>query len=85
MCGLFATPTPPPIMEPPPPPIMEQESEREEVGRDLERRRAAARRGFESTWLTRLTRGSRVGVPGGGAATQQPQQPQTVLRKIMGA
>ena len=84
MCGLFATPTPPPppIMEPPPPPIMEQESEREEVGRDLERRRAAARRGFESTWLTR---GSRTGVPGGGAATQQLQQPQTVLRKTMGA
>ena len=82
MCGLFATPTPPPIMEPPPPPIMEQESEREEVGKDLERRRAAARRGFESTWLTR---GSRTGVPGGGAATQQPQQPQTVLRKTMGA
>ena len=82
MCGLFATPSPPPIMEPPPPPIMEQESEREEVGRDLERRRAAARRGFESTWLTR---GSRTGVPGGGAATQQPQQPQTVLRKTMGA
>ena len=82
MCGLFATTTPPPIMEPPPPPIMEQESEREEVGRDLERRRAAARRGFESTWLTR---GSRTGVPGGGAATQQPQQPQTVLRKTMGA
>ena len=82
MCGLFATPTPPPIMEPPPPPIMEQESEREEVGRDLERRRAAARRGFESTWLTR---GSRTGVPGGGATTQQPQQPQTVLRKTMGA
>ena len=82
MCGLFATPTPPPIMEPPPPPIMEQESEREEVGRDRERRRAAARRGFESTWLTR---GSRTGVPGGGAATQQPQQPQTVLRKTMGA
>ena len=79
MCGLFATP---PIMEPPPPPIMEQESEREEVGRDLERRRAAARRGFESTWLTR---GSRTGVPGGGAATQQLQQPQTVLRKTMGA
>lgn len=78
MCGLFATP----IMEPPPPPIMEQESERKEVGRDLERRRAAARRGFESTWLTR---GSRTGVPGGGAATQQPQQPQTVLRKTMGA
>ena len=82
MCGLFATPTPPPIMEPPPPPIMEQESEREEVGRDFERRRAAARRGFESTWLTR---GSRTGVPGGGAVTQQPQQPQTVLRKTMGA
>jgi hypothetical protein len=82
MCGLFATPTPPPIMEPPPPPIMEQESEREEVGKDLERRRAAARRGFESTWLTRE---SRTGVPGGGAATQQPQQPQTVLRKTMGA
>jgi hypothetical protein len=82
MCGLFATPTPPPIVEPPPPPIMEQESEREEVGKDLERRRAAARRGFESTWLTR---GSRTGVPGGGAATQQPQQPQTVLRKTMGA
>ena len=82
MCGLFATPSPPPIMEPPPPPIMEQESEREEVGRDLERRRAAARRGFESTWLTR---GSRTGVPGGGAATQQLQQPQTVLRKTMGA
>lgn len=80
MCGLFATP--PLIMEPPPPPIMEQESERKEVGRDLERRRAAARRGFESTWLTR---GSRTGVPGGGAATQQPQQPQTVLRKTMGA
>jgi len=79
MCGLFSAP---PIMEPPPPPIMEQESEREEVGRDLERRRAAARRGFESTWLTR---GSRTGVPGGGAATQQPQQPQTVLRKTMGA
>ena len=82
MCGLFATPSPPPIMEPPPPPIIEQESEREEVGRDLERRRAAARRGFESTWLTR---GSRTGVPGGGAATQQLQQPQTVLRKTMGA
>jgi hypothetical protein len=82
MCGLFATPTPPPIMEPPPPPIMEQDTEREEVGKDLERRRAAARRGFESTWLTR---GSRTGVPGGGAATQQPQQPQTVLRKTMGA
>ena len=80
MCGLFATP--PPIMEPPPPPIMEQDTEREEVGKDLERRRAAARRGFESTWLTR---GSRAGVPGGGAATQQPQQPQTVLRKTMGA
>jgi len=79
MCGLFSAP---PIMEPPPPPIMEQESERKEVGRDLERRRAAARRGFESTWLTR---GSRTGVPGGGAATQQPQQPQTVLRKTMGA
>lgn len=76
MCGLFATP---PIMEPPPPPIMEQDTEREEVGKDLERRRAAARRGFESTWLTR---GSRTGVPGGGAATQQPQ---TVLRKTMGA
>jgi len=76
MCGLFSAP---PIMEPPPPPIMEQESEREEVGRDFERRRAAARRGFESTWLTR---GSRTGVPGGGAATQQPQ---TVLRKTMGA
>ena len=82
MCGLFATPTPPPIMEPPPPPVMEQGTEREKVGRDLERRRAAARRGFESTWLTR---GSRTGVPGGGAATQQPQQPQTVLRKTMGA
>ncbi len=82
MCGLFATPTPPPIMEPPPPPIMEQDTEREEVGKDLERRRAAARQGFESTWLTR---GSRTGVPGGGAATQQPQQPQTVLRKTMGA
>jgi len=82
MCGLFATPTPPPIMEPPPPPVMEQGTERKEVGRDLERRRAAARRGFESTWLTR---GSRTGVPGGGAATQQPQQPQTVLRKTMGA
>ena len=79
MCGLFSAP---PIMEPPPPPIMEQDSERKEVGRDLERRRAAARRGFESTWLTR---GSRTGVPGGGAATQQPQQPQTVLRKTMGA
>jgi hypothetical protein len=76
MCGLFSAP---PIMEPPPPPIMEQESEREEVGRDFERRRAAARQGFESTWLTR---GSRTGVPGGGAATQQPQ---TVLRKTMGA
>jgi len=61
---------------------MEQDTEREEVGKDLERRRAAARRGFESTWLTR---GSRTGVPGGGAATQQPQQPQTVLRKTMGA
>ena len=82
MCGLFSTPTPPPIMEPPPPPVMEQGTEREEVGKDLERRRAAARRGFESTWLTR---GSRTGVPGGGAATQQPQQPQTVLRKTMGA
>lgn len=79
MCGLFSAP---PIMEPPPPPIMEQDTEREEVGKDLERRRAAARRGFESTWLTR---GSRTGVPGGGAATQQPQQPQTVLRKTMGA
>lgn len=76
MCGLFSAP---PIMEPPPPPIMEQDTEREEVGKDLERRRAAARRGFESTWLTR---GSRTGVPGGGAATQQPQ---TVLRKTMGA
>lgn len=82
MCGLFATPSPPPIMESPPPPIMEQDTEREEVGKDLERRRAAARRGFESTWLTR---GSRTGVPGGGVATQQPQQPQTVLRKTMGA
>lgn len=82
MCGLFSTPTPPPIMEPPPPPVMEQDTEREEVGRDLERKRAAARQGFESTWLTR---GSRTGVPGGGAATQQPQQPQTVLRKTMGA
>ena len=82
MCGLFSTPTPPPIMEPPPPPVMEQDTEREEVGKDLERRRAAARRGYESTWLTR---GSRTGVPGGGAATQQPQQPQTVLRKTMGA
>jgi len=82
MCGLFSTPTPPPIIEPPPPPVMEQGTEREEVGKDLERRRAAARRGFESTWLTR---GSRTGVPGGGAATQQPQQPQTVLRKTMGA
>ena len=79
MCGLFSAP---PIMEPPPLPIMEQDTEREEVGKDLERRRAAARRGFESTWLTR---GSRTGVPGGGAATQQPQQPQTVLRKTMGA
>ncbi len=79
MCGLFSAP---PIIEPPPPPIMEQDTEREEVGKDLERRRAAARRGFESTWLTR---GSRTGVPGGGAATQQPQQPQTVLRKTMGA
>ena len=76
MCGLFSAP---PIMEPPPPPIMEQDTEREEVGKDLERRRAAARQGFESTWLTR---GSRTGVPGGGAATQQPQ---TVLRKTMGA
>ena len=76
MCGLFSAP---PIMEPPPPPIMEQDTEREEVGKDLERRRAAARRGFESTWLTR---GSRTGVPGGGAATQQPQ---TVLRRTMGA
>lgn len=84
MCGLFSTPSvpPPPQIVEPPPPIIEQESEREEVGRDLERRRAAARRGFESTWLTR---GSRTGVPGGGAATQQPQQPQTVLRKTMGA
>lgn len=81
MCGLFSTPSvpPPPQIVEPPPPIIEQESEREEVGRDLERRRAAARRGFESTWLTR---GSRTGVPGGGAATQQPQ---TVLRKTMGA
>lgn len=79
MCGLFSAP---PIMEPPPPPVFEQDTEREEVGKDLERRRAAARRGFESTWLTR---GSRTGVPGGGAATQQPQQPQTVLRKTMGA
>ena len=81
MCGLFSTPSvpPPPQIVEPPPPIIEQESEREEVGRDFERRRAAARRGFESTWLTR---GSRTGVPGGGAATQQLQ---TVLRKTMGA
>jgi len=69
-------------MEPPPPPVFEQDTEREEVGKDLERRRAAARRGFESTWLTR---GSQTGLPGGGTATQQPQQPQTVLRKTMGA
>ena len=84
MCGLFSTPSipqPPQIIEPPPP-IIEEEGERTEVGKDLERRRAAARQGFESTWLTR---GSRTGVPGGGAATQQPQQPQTVLRKTMGA
>ena len=79
MCGLFDVPKPPPIMEPPPPPIMEQEDERSMVGKDLERRRAAARRGFESTWLTR---GSQTGRPGGGAA---PQQPQTVLRRTMGA
>ena len=84
MCGLFSTPSvpPPPQIVEPPPPIIEQDTKREEVGKDLERRRAAARRGFESTWLTR---GSRTGVPGGGAATQQPQQPQTVLRKTMGA
>jgi hypothetical protein len=82
MCGLFSAP---PIMEPPPPPVFEQDTEREEVGKDLERRRAAARQGYESTWLTRE---SKTGVPGGGAATQQPQQPQqpqTVLRKTMGA
>jgi hypothetical protein len=80
MCGLFDVPKPPPmIVEPPPPPIMEQEDERSMVGKDLERRRAAARRGFESTWLTR---GSQTGRPGGGAATQQPQ---TVLRRTMGA
>lgn len=79
MCGLFSAP---PIMEPPPPPIMEQDTEREEVGKDLERRRAAARQGYESTWLTR---GSQTGRPGGGAATQQTQQPQTVLRRTMGA
>jgi len=80
MCGLFDVPEPPPMIEPPPPPIMEQEDERSMVGRDLERRRAAARQGFESTWLTR---GSQTGRPGGGAP--QPQQPQTVLRKTMGA
>ncbi len=77
MCGLFSAP---PIMEPPPPPVFEQDTEREEVGKDLERRRAAARQGYESTWLTR---GSQTGRPGGGAP--QPQQPQTVLRKQMGA
>ena len=80
MCGLFSTPSvppPPPIVQPPPP-IIEEESERAEVGRDLERRRAAARRGFESTWLTR---GSQMGRPGGAT----PQQPQTVLRRTMGA
>ncbi len=80
MCGLFDIPKPPPMIEPPPPPIMEQEDERSMVGKDLERRRAAARQGFESTWLTR---GSQTGRPGGGAP--QPQQPQTVLRKTMGA
>jgi hypothetical protein len=80
MCGLFDVPKPPPMIEPPPPPIMEQEDERSMVGKDLERRRAAARQGFESTWLTR---GSQTGRPGGGAP--QPQQPQTVLRKQMGA
>jgi len=80
MCGLFDVPKPPPMIEPPPPPIMEQEDERSMVGKDLERRRAAARQGFESTWLTR---GSQTGRPGGGAP--QPQQPQTVLRKTMGA
>ena len=80
MCGLFDVPEPPPIIEPPPPPIMEQEDERSMVGKDLERRRAAARQGFESTWLTR---GNQTGRPGGGAP--QPQQPQTVLRKTMGA
>lgn len=84
MCGLFSTPSvpPPPKIVEPPPPIIEQESEREEVGKDLERRRAAARRGFESTWLTR---GSQTGRPGEGAATQQTQRPQTVLRRTMGA
>jgi hypothetical protein len=80
MCGLFDVPKPPPMIEPSPPPIMEQEDERSMVGKDLERRRAAARQGFESTWLTR---GSQTGRPGGGATA--PQQPQTVLRKTMGA
>lgn len=79
MCGLFSAPR---MVEPVPPPIIEEGSEREEVGRDAERRRAAARRGFESTWLTR---GSQTGVPGGGAAAPQPQRPETVLRRTMGA
>jgi hypothetical protein len=65
-------------------PIEEEEEGNELIGKDRERRRAAARQGFESTWLGK----SRMGAPGGGqntAQNTQQQRPQTVLRKNMGA
>lgn len=83
MCNLFSTPSVPSFV-PAPAPIMEQQGTgEEEANMDKERRRAAARQGFESTWLGK----SKLGAFGGGqsAAPAAPQAPQTVLRKNMGA
>jgi hypothetical protein len=84
MCGLFSPPEmPEPILPP-----LEEEPE-ETLNLDRERRRAAARQGFESTWLTR----NRVGSPGGGGSgqgtasggAQAPRRPQTVMRRTLGS
>jgi hypothetical protein len=86
MCGLFS---PPEMPEPILPPLEEEPEGRETLNLDRERRRAAARQGFESTWLTR----NRVGSPGGGGSgqgtasggAQAPRRPQTVMRRTLGS
>lgn len=87
MClsNLFSTPDVPEITPPPPaPPTMQgdQGTGKEAANMERERRRAAARQGFESTWLGK----SRMGKAGGGQNNSQAnQRPQTVLRQKMGA
>lgn len=86
MCGLFS---PPEMPEPILPPLEEEPEGSETLNLDRERRRAAARQGFESTWLTR----NRVGSPGGGGSgqntasggAQTPRRPQTVMRRTLGS